>query len=185
MKVNSTWIYGLFFLTPNVFVDERGLFMESYSKKVFDNLEIKKDFVQDNHSISKRNVIRGLHCQFSKEGQGKLVRCVRGKILDVAVDIRPCSHTYLKHFKIVLSEENKTQLYVPPFFLHGFRVMSDEAEVLYKCSSYYSPAEEKTFRYDSHELNIDWGLEENPILSEKDKLAPIFNSLKHVLKVSF
>ncbi len=139
MEIIKTDIEGVVILEPRVFEDARGYFFESYSKKVFDELAWATDFVQDNESMSTRGVMRGLHFQYPPFTQSKLVRCVRGKVLDVAVDIRKGSPTYGRHVAVELSEENHRQLFVPRGFAHGFAVLSDEAVFQYKCDNYYAP----------------------------------------------
>lgn len=165
----ETGIEGLVVITPKVFPDERGYFMETYNKKDFEEIGITCEFVQDNQSASKKGVLRGLH--FQKEfPQAKLVRVIRGAVYDVAVDLRPDSPTYGKHYGVTLSAENKKQFFLPRGFAHGFLVLSDEAEFAYKCDDFYHPGDEGGLSYTA----VEWPFEEiggsqNIILSEKDK----------------
>lgn len=147
--------------------------METYSKEKLAKQGIDTDFIQDNHSFSaNRGTIRGLHFQINPKAQAKLVRCTRGRILDVAVDIRKGSPTYKKWVSVELSEENKKQLFIPKGFAHGFATLTDNVEIQYKVDEYYSPENDRSIRFDDPEINIDWGIE-NPILSEKDMNAPL------------
>ena len=164
---------------PKVFGDNRGFFMESYKKSDFVKNGIDVEFVQDNHSKSSAKVLRGLHYQQAPYGQAKLVRCSRGKIYDVAVDIRPQSKTFGKYVKVLLSEENKHMLYIPDGFAHGFVVLSDEAELLYKTSSEYAPSYDRGIAWNDPDIGIDWEIDFEPVLSEKDKKQP---TLKEVFQ---
>jgi dTDP-4-dehydrorhamnose 3,5-epimerase len=164
----STSLPGVVILEPRVFGDERGFFLESYNEKVFAGLGIEERFVQDNHSSSRRNVLRGLHYQI-KQSQGKLVRAVEGEILDVAVDLRRSSPTFGGWEAVRLSGENKRMLWIPPGFAHGFRVTSETAQVLYKATDYYAPEHERTLAWSDPDLKIDWELEGEPIVSAKDQ----------------
>ena len=175
MKVSKSPIGGLIIIEPKVFRDSRGLFYEVYSESKYKEQGVPARFVQDNHSISEKGVLRGLHYQVNP-GQGKLVRVVRGEVFDVAVDIRKGSPTYGKWWGLSLSEANNLQLYVPVGFAHGFCVLSDSAEVLYKCSDYYSPQNERGIIWNDPDLAIDWPIE-NPMLSEKDIEYPSFVAL--------
>tara|TARA_R110001632_G_scaffold112095_1_gene223021 strand:- start:51688 stop:52227 length:540 start_codon:yes stop_codon:yes gene_type:complete len=179
MKIRETGLKGCLVLEPSVFADGRGYFFESFNQKIFkEKTGIHVPFVQDNQSMSQRGVLRGLHFQKDEHAQAKLVRVIKGKVLDVAVDIRPDSSTYGKTFSIELSEENKLQLYVPRGFAHGFSVLEDNTIFSYKCDNYYNKASEGGIMYNDSQLNIDWKLDENEImLSEKDKVLPIFKSL--------
>lgn len=169
MKAIPTSLPGVLILEPKVFGDDRGFFLESYNTKVFESLTgCQQPFVQDNHSRSSKNVLRGLHYQLPPKAQGKLVRAVAGEILDVAVDIRRSSPTFGKWEAIRLSAENKRQLWVPPGFAHGFLVLSETAEVIYKVTEYYAPDCDRGIRWDDPELNINWGLNGPPLLSAKD-----------------
>ena len=170
MKVTETYLKGCFIVEPTVFTDGRGNFFESFNQKVFeDKIGLKVNFVQDNQSISQRGVLRGLHLQKGEFAQAKLVRVVKGKVLDVAVDFRKNSLTYGKHFSIELSEENNKQLFVPRGFLHGFIALKDNTIFSYKCDNYYTKEAEVGVIYNDKELNIDWLLKEDDIvISKKD-----------------
>lgn len=158
-------------IKPKVFIDERGFFMETYKYLDFANVGIRENFVQDNYSKSARNVLRGLHYQKVPKSQGKLIQCLKGKIYDVVVDIRKGASTYKHWIGIELSEENYHLLYTPPGFAHGFLVLSAMAEVTYKCTEEYSPADERGIIWDDPDIGINWPIKE-PILSEKDKVHP-------------
>jgi dTDP-4-dehydrorhamnose 3,5-epimerase len=164
----STSLPDVVILEPRVFGDERGFFLESYNQKVFAELGIEERFVQDNHSSSRRNVLRGLHYQI-KQPQGKLVRVVEGEILDVAVDVRRSSPTFGGWEAVRLSGDNKRMLWMPAGFAHGFRVISENAQVLYKATEYYAPEHERTLAWNDPDLKIDWELEGDPIVSAKDQ----------------
>ena len=169
MKVTQTTLLGVLLLDPTVFTDSRGFFLESYNKQTMAKLGIVDEFVQDNHSFSRRNVLRGLHYQI-RHAQGKLVRAVSGGIFDVAVDLRRSSPTFGQWLGETLSGENKRMLWIPPGFAHGFLVISDDAQVLYKSTDDYDPPSERTLAWNDSDLNIDWQLgAAAPILSEKDK----------------
>ena len=174
MQVSKPPIDGLLIIEPKVFTDPRGMFYEVYSESRYEEHGIPC-FVQDNHSISKKRVIRGLHYQVNP-GQSKLVRVTRGEVFDVAVDIRKQSSTYGKWWGLSLSETNNFQLYIPIGFAHGFCVLSESAEVLYKCSDYYSPENERGILWNDPDLAIDWPVKD-PILSEKDAVYPLFSEL--------
>ncbi|MBC7092097.1 MAG: dTDP-4-dehydrorhamnose 3,5-epimerase [Nitrososphaeria archaeon] len=161
---------------PKVFYDNRGFFMESYEKTSFEKAGIKGEFVQDNHSLSQGGVIRGLHFQKNPYAQAKLVRCVRGAIYDVAVDLRTKSPTYGKYVSIILSEANKYMVYIPRGFAHGFAALTDRVEVLYKVDNIYSPQSEGGLIWNDPDINIEWPIDE-PILSEKDKKWPKLKEL--------
>jgi dTDP-4-dehydrorhamnose 3,5-epimerase len=168
MKVISTEIPDVLIIEPKVYGDERGFFFESFNKKEFgEETGITTDFVQDNHSKSAKGVLRGLHYQI-KQPQGKLVRVISGKVLDVAVDIRKSSSTFGHWVGIELSAENKRQLWVPSGFAHGFVVLSESAEFLYKTTDYYSPEFERCIRWNDAELSIDWQYSDEPLVSGKD-----------------
>ena len=152
---------------PRIFEDERGFFMENYKYSEFADFGIKDKFVQDNHSKSARNVLRGLHFQTLPKAQAKLVRCIKGEIFDVAVDIRKGSPTYGKWVGEILSEENKKELFIPVGFAHGFCVLSDEAEIIYKSSDEYFPENERAIAWNDPTINISWPTK-SPIVSEKD-----------------
>ena len=165
MKINKTFIEDLLIIEPQLFKDERGFFYESYNKN---NLDINIVFVQDNESKSYKGVIRGLHFQAPPFEQTKLVRCISGNILDVAVDLRTNSKTYGKFFSIELSSENNKQLFVPKGFAHGFQVLSEIAIVNYKVDNYYNPDSDSGLIWNDKDLSIDWNLDLKPILSKKD-----------------
>lgn len=173
VKRIETGIDGLYVIEPTVFEDNRGFFMESYNKRDFEEIGINADFVQDNHSKSVKGVLRGLH--FQKEyPQAKLVRVIKGEVYDVAVDLRKDSKTYGKYYGVLLSEENKKQFFIPRGFAHGFLVISDEAEFVYKADDFYHPNDEGGIPYNDAKIGIDWPLEKvggekNIIQSEKDK----------------
>jgi dTDP-4-dehydrorhamnose 3,5-epimerase len=167
-RKTSTSLPGVVILEPRVFGDERGFFLESYNEKAFAELGIEERFVQDNHSSSRRNVLRGLHYQI-KQAQGKLVRAVEGEILDVAVDVRRSSPTFGGWEAVRLSGENKRMLWIPAGFAHGFRVISEKAQVLYKATDYYAPERERTIAWDDPDLKINWELDDAPIVSSKDQ----------------
>lgn len=173
MKFTPLKISGLVLIEPKVFGDARGFFFESYREDVFKANGIDVHFVQDNHSKSSRGVLRGLHFQTDPMAQGKLVRVMNGSVYDVAVDIRPGSKTYGQHEAIVLSGENKQMLYVPPGFAHGFCVLEDDTEFLYKTTNFYSPEHEKGIFWNDPDLGIDWPkFEMDYTLSAKDKIYP-------------
>ena len=171
-------IKDIVLIKPKVFGDNRGFFMETYKKSDFCANGIDVEFNQDNHSKSTKGVLRGLHYQKAPFGQAKLVRCVKGRIYDVAVDIRRNSPTFGKYIKVELTEENKHMLYIPESFAHGFVTLSDEAELIYKASGEYNPEAEGGVLWSDEDINIDWGIDFEPILSEKDKIQP---KLKEIL----
>lgn len=162
-------IKDVILIKPKVFGDNRGFFMESYKKTDFHNNGITVEFNQDNHSKSTACVLRGLHYQAYPYSQAKLVRCSKGKIYDVAVDLRPNSKTFKKYVKVELSEDNKQMLFIPEGFAHGFVVLSQEAELLYKASGEYNPLADRGVLWNDKDINVDWGVDFEPILSEKDK----------------
>ncbi|MCX8149071.1 dTDP-4-dehydrorhamnose 3,5-epimerase [Thermaurantimonas aggregans] len=173
MKIIETGIEGLFVIEPKVFSDARGHFFESYNKEKFFALGIRYEFVQDNQSLSNAGVVRGLHFQRPPHAQGKLVRVVKGAVLDVAVDIRKGSPTYGKFFAHELTEENFNLMWIPPGFAHGFKTLRDNTLFQYKCTDTYHPETEGAIRWNDPDIGIDWGIE-NPILSAKDQTAPFF-----------
>ncbi|MEE3660424.1 dTDP-4-dehydrorhamnose 3,5-epimerase [Brenneria sp. g21c3] len=176
MQVKDTRIEGVKIIQPKVFGDARGFFLETFEKRRYQEmLNIDLDFVQDNHSRSSKGVLRGLHFQRSNP-QGKLVRVVRGEVFDVAVDIRPDSPTYGAWEGVILSEENKTQFWIPPGLAHGFVVLSDVADFEYKCTDYYNPANEGCLLWNDPDVSIEWPVID-PLLSEKDKLGKRFKEL--------
>ena len=177
MDVSTTNIEGLLVIQPKVFGDERGYFFESFRDDVLNNHGVSSKFVQDNQSKSNKGILRGLHFQKAPHAQGKLVRVVKGAILDIALDIRTNSPTYGHHFSIELNEVNKTIFYIPPGFAHGFLTLEDNTLFSYKCTNFYNLESEGSVLWNSESLNIDWGIE-NPILSEKDKTAPNFKDFK-------
>jgi dTDP-4-dehydrorhamnose 3,5-epimerase len=177
MKINKTFIEDLLIIEPPLFKDDRGFFYESYNKKNLDKV-INIAFVQDNESKSNKGVIRGLHFQLPPFEQTKLVRCVSGKILDVAVDLRTNSKTYGKFFSIELSSKNNKQLFIPKGFAHGFQVLSEIAIVNYKVDEYYNPDSESGLIWNDKDLSIDWNLDLKPILSKKDLKLISFKELK-------
>jgi dTDP-4-dehydrorhamnose 3,5-epimerase len=179
MKIIQTAIPDLLIIEPKVFGDERGFFFESFNRRQFARLTGRDvDFVQDNHSRSAKNVLRGLHYQI-QHPQGKLVRAVQGAVLDVAVDIRKSSPTFGRHVALELSAENKRMLWIPEGFAHGFAVISDTAEFLYKTTDYWAPEFERTLRWDDPVLAIDWKLQANPALSGKDANGKLFKDAEH------
>ncbi len=181
MKAEQTNLAGCFIIHDSRFGDDRGYFFESFNKqKFFDATGILTDFVQDNQSASVKGVLRGLHYQKGEYAQAKLVRVLKGTVLDVAVDIRRDSPTFGQHFSIELSENSATQFYIPRGFAHGFVVLSDEATFFYKCDNYYNKAEEGGLLYNDPALNINWILPEKElILSAKDKVNPLLADILH------
>ncbi len=177
MKVEKTFIQDLLVIEPDVFGDERGYFFESFSYKKYQAGGIDLNFVQDNISKSKKGTLRGLHYQAGERAQGKLCQAIKGKVLDVAVDIRFNSPTFGKYFSVELSEENHLQLLIPKGFAHGFSVLSDEAVFHYKCTEYYSKPDERTIIYNDPDLNINWRVD-NPVVSEKDKKGKLFKDIE-------
>ncbi len=171
-------IEGVKLVIPKVFEDERGFFLESYKKSDFYNNGIEVEFNQDNHSKSTKGVLRGLHYQKNPKGQAKLVRCIKGEIFDVAVDIRKNSHTFGRWVGEKLSESNKYMLYIPEGFAHGFLVLSDEAELIYKASNEYSKEHDRGILWNDPDININWGINYSPVLSEKDKHQPLLKDIK-------
>ncbi len=173
-KKEKTGISGLFIIESIIFSDERGFFMETYSERDFHDIGINEKFVQDNHSKSKKGVLRGLHFQTSR-AQGKLVRVTRGGVLDVVVDIRKDSTTFGNYYSVELTEENRRQLYIPAGFAHGYLTLQDDTELLYKCTDYYAPEFDSGILWEDEDLNIEWNLKkyglcrETITLSEKDK----------------
>ncbi len=179
MKVTETKLKGCFILEPSVFEDDRGYFFESFNEKVFNEItHTATHFVQDNQSYSKKGVIRGLHAQIGKYAQAKLVRVLKGEVIDVAVDVRPDSPTFGQHITLHLSAENNKQLFIPRGFLHGFSVLSEEAVFFYKCDNFYNKEAEQGILYNSPELAIDWGIAaKTENVSEKDITLPTFNEI--------
>ena len=179
MKVQQTNIEGVYIVEPVLHGDERGYFMESFSERDFEaQTGLKVRFVQDNESCSRKGVLRGLHFQKEPYAQAKLVRVVRGKVLDVAVDIRPESPTFGKYVATELSAENHRQMFIPKGFAHGYVVLEDDTVFLYKCDEYYHPEAEGGIAWNDPQIAIDWGVAENEvILSEKDKHRPLLSEL--------
>lgn len=174
MKIIKTKVLDVYILEPQVFGDHRGWFMESWSKKVMEEAGLNYDFIQDNHSYSSiKGTLRGLHFQKGDDSQAKLVRCAKGAVLDVTVDLRQGSPTYKQWVAVELSEENKKQLLIPRGFAHGFLTLTDHVEFLYKADNYYAPQSDRSILWNDLEINIDWGIN-NPIVSEKDSKAPTF-----------
>ena len=178
----ETGIAGMFVVEPEVFGDARGYFMETYNEAAFAEAGHSLTFVQDNQSKSRKGVLRGLHLQVNHP-QGKLVRVISGEVFDVGVDLRRGSPTFGKWHGEVLSAENKKQLFVPEGFAHGFVVLSEEAEFVYKCTRLYDPTDELGIRYDDPEIGIDWPLADTPLLSEKDKKQPSFAEVCEMLQL--
>ncbi len=173
MLIEQTDLAGLMVLTPRRFGDARGFFCESWNRRLMASHGLHNDFVQDNHSLSERaGTLRGLHYQAPPHAQAKLVRCGRGRLFDVAVDIRQGSPTYGKWFGIELTFENGKQLLIPEGFLHGFVTREPQTEIIYKCTDYYEPASDGAVRFDDPDLGIDWALTEPAVLSDKDAAAP-------------
>jgi len=173
MEKLLTPLEGVFLLKPRVFGDARGFFLESYNQRELAGLGIQATFVQDNHSYSTHNVVRGLHYQI-RQAQGKLIRVVHGEIFDVAVDLRKSSPTFGRWSGVTLSGENKHVLWIPPGFAHGFRVVSADAHVLYKSTDYYAPEWERTLAWNDPDLKIDWRLSGEAVVSAKDQAATSF-----------
>ncbi len=174
MTVEKFELEGLLLIKPSVFQDDRGYFLESFNDNLFrDKTGLDVRFVQDNESQSNKGVLRGLHYQVPPFAQGKLVRVVKGSVLDVAVDLRKNSSTFGKHASVILSEENKHQLYVPPGFAHGFAVLEDQTIFCYKCTKNYNQLSERALRWNDPSLNINWGIID-PTLSQKDEKNSLF-----------
>lgn len=173
MNIVKTDIKDVYIIEQNVYGDHRGWFMESFSEKNLEKIGLNIRFIQDNHSFSlQKGTLRGLHFQLNPKAQTKLVRCTRGRILDVAVDIRKGSPTYKKYVAVQLSEENKRQLLIPKGFAHGFLTLTNNVEVQYKVDEYYAAEYDRSIKYDDPELGIEWGTVV-PILSKKDSIAPL------------
>lgn len=182
MNVEKTYIEGLLILTPKIFTDDRGFFLETYNENNYKSLGITEDFVQDNMSCSKKGVIRGLHFQRDPHGQGKLVFVPKGRVLDITVDIRPSSPTFGKYFAIELSSENKKQLFVPTGFLHGFVALDDDTLFSYKCTNNYNKESEAGVIWNDEDLAVNWGDGEK-IISDKDGVLSTWKELKESLGV--
>jgi dTDP-4-dehydrorhamnose 3,5-epimerase len=174
----KTGIAGLFIIQPKKFGDDRGWFSETYKRSDFENMGIREEFVQDNHSVSVRGVLRGLHFQRAPYGQGKLVRCVQGEVWDVAVDLRKNSETYGESLGLILSAENRKMFYIPPGFAHGFYTISDEAVFLYKVTAEYVPDYDGGIRFDDPNIAIQWPIQtKSPLISAKDEALPYLSEL--------
>ncbi len=177
MKITKTKLDGVVVIEPDVFGDNRGFFMESWNKKKMEEAGLFYDFVQDNHSKSTvKGTLRGIHFQKGDKAQAKLVRCVKGAVLDIAVDLRKNSPTFKQWVSVELSAENKKQLLIPRGFGHGFVTLTDDVEFLYKADNYYAPEADAGIRWNDPDIGVEWGIE-NPILSEKDKKNPFFRNL--------
>ncbi len=178
MKITKTKLDGVVVIEPDVFGDNRGFFMESWNKKKMEEAGLFYDFVQDNHSKSTvKGTLRGIHFQKGDKAQAKLVRCIKGVVLDVAVDLRKNSPTFKQWVGVELSAENKKQLLIPRGFGHGFVSLTDDVEFLYKADNYYAPEADAGIRWNDPEIGVEWGVE-NPILSEKDKKNPFLKDCK-------
>ena len=178
MKITPTAIPDVLLIEPRVFGDARGFFFESFNQKSFaEATGVNLPFVQDNHSKSVKGVLRGLHYQLEPHAQGKLVRVTQGEVFDVAVDLRKDAKTFGQWVGVTLSADNKQQLWIPPGFAHGFLVLSDTAEFLYKTTDYYAPQAERSLRWDDPTLAIAWPLEGEPILADKDRQGHLFSEL--------
>jgi dTDP-4-dehydrorhamnose 3,5-epimerase len=176
MEIIPTKISDVCIIKPMVFADDRGYFFESYNREKFLASALDLNFIQDNESRSMKGVLRGLHFQQHPSAQGKLVRVMRGAVLDVAVDIRKKSPTFGKWVSIVLTGDNKYMYWIPEGFAHGFLTLEDDTVFFYKCTNVYNKASEGSIRWNDPDLNINWGTD-NPILSDKDKIAPLFKDL--------
>lgn len=180
MKITKTKLDGVVIIEPDVFGDNRGFFMESWNKEKMAELGLDYDFVQDNHSKSTvKGTLRGIHFQKGDKAQAKLVRCVKGAVLDVAVDLRKNSPTFKQWVGVELSAENKKQLLIPRGFGHGFVSLTDDVEFLYKADNYYAPEADAGIRWNDPEIGVEWGVE-NPFLSEKDKKNPFLKDCKEL-----
>ena len=178
IKVTETGISGLVIIEPQVFGDHRGFFMESWSQRAMEEAGLHYNFVQDNHSSSTvKGTLRGIHFQYGDKSQAKLVRCARGAVIDVAVDLRKDSPTYKQWYAVELSEENKKQFMIPRGFGHGFVTLTDHVEFMYKADNYYAPEADGGIRWNDPEFGIDWGVEK-PILSDKDANSSFFKDIE-------
>ena len=177
MNITKTDIEGLIIIEPQIFKDSRGTFFESWNAKKFKQLGINEDFVQDNQSVSSKGVLRGLHFQNPPYAQAKLVRVLKGSVLDIAVDLRKNSTTYGKHVSVILSEENNKSFFIPKGFAHGFLSLEDNTVFNYKCSDYYNKESEGSLIWNDEDLKIDWQID-NPLISEKDLQADFFKNFK-------
>ena len=180
MKITETKLNGVVIIEPDVFGDNRGFFMESWNKEKMEDAGLFYNFVQDNHSKSTvKGTLRGIHFQKGDKAQAKLVRCVKGAVLDIAVDLRKNSPTFKQWVGVELSAENKKQLLIPRGFGHGFVTLTDDVEFLYKADNYYAPEADAGIRWNDPDIAVDWGVE-NPILSEKDKKNPFLKDCKEL-----
>ena len=180
MKITKTKLDGVVIIEPDVFGDNRGFFMESWNKEKMEDAGLFYNFVQDNHSKSTvKGTLRGIHFQKGDKAQAKLVRCVKGAVLDIAVDLRKNSPTFKQWVGVELSAENKKQLLIPRGFGHGFVTLTDDVEFLYKADNYYAPEADAGIRWNDPDIAVDWGVE-NPILSEKDKKNPFLKDCKEL-----
>lgn len=177
MKIDDVFIKGLKLIQPDIYGDERGAFFESYNQEKFANAGISAKFIQDNQSVSNKGVLRGLHFQTGEFAQAKLVRVIKGSVMDVAVDLRPNSETYGKHYAIELNESNNLMFYIPVGFAHGFIALEDNTIFVYKCTALYNKASEGGIIWNDSTLAIKWG-NLNPVISEKDALLPAFDKEK-------
>ena len=171
MNIIETPIDGLYIIEPKIFEDVRGYFFESYNANDFKINGMHTNFVQDNESNSRKGVLRGLHFQFPPYAQAKLIKAATGSVLDVAVDIRKDSKTYGKYYSVVLTGKNKKMLYIPEGFAHGFLALEDDTTIQYKCSNFYNKECDASIIWNDSTINIDWGIDYEPIISEKDKLG--------------
>lgn len=175
MNFIKTDVLDVYIVEPKVFGDSRGWFLESWSKRTMEEADLFYDFVQDNQSYSaQKGTLRGLHFQFGKDSQAKLVRCTRGAVMDVAVDLRKGSPTYKKWTSVELSAENRRQFLIPRGFAHAFLTLTDDVEFQYKADNFYAPASDRNIRWNDPEIGVKWGIE-NPILSDKDQKAPFLS----------
>jgi len=177
IEVTKTPLSGVVIVKVPVFGDERGFFMETFNQQGFESAGLPSNFVQDNHSRSRKGVLRGLHYQFP-QWQGKLVRVLSGAIFDVAVDIRPDSRTFGQWYGIELNDENRLQLYIPPGFAHGFATLSESADMAYKCTSLYKAEDDAGIAWNDPDIGVEWPVE-NPLVSEKDAAAPLLSQINH------
>ena len=177
MEVLTTPLKGLLIIKPNIFKDKRGYFFESWNRELYKKIGVDYDFVQDNQSLSKKNVLRGLHFQNPPYEQGKLVHVIKGAVIDFAVDIRSKSATYGQYYSIMLSEDNHTFFWIPPGFAHGFVSLKNNTIFSYKCTNVFNKSSECSLSWDDPDLNIDWKIK-NPIISEKDLQSISFKDLK-------
>lgn len=180
MKIQQTIFRNLLIIEPNVFGDDRGYFFEVFNESMFRvKSGLNVTFVQDNESMSSKDVLRGLHFQIPPKSQGKLVRVTKGAVLDVVVDLRKSEPTFGQHYKVVLSAENKLQMYIPEGFAHGFKVLEDDTIFSYKCTNYYSKEHERSLLWNDPSLGIDWEIE-NPTISEKDKDGQLISAFTDI-----